>query len=248
MSQEPVTKPPSALLDLDDLYVGRRFTSATLALDERQILAFASEFDPQPFHTDPEAAKGTLFRSLAASGWHTAAITMRLQVEGGLPIAGGIVGLGAELGWPTATRPGDVLHVESEVLEVVRSCSRPDRGTVTVRSETRNQRGEVVQTATVKLLVARHSRPDAGPSRATGFLRKPVSPKTKPEGRVGSYMIALSQTDTAEQAAWMHALETGRERADRSPRGDVPATGSVHHLPPITDKATAAQRREHEGT
>src|SRR5262245_14199703 len=95
MSQEPVTKPPSALLDLHDLYVGRRFTSATHALDERQILAFASEFDPQPFHTDPEAAKGTLFRSLAASGWHTAAITMRLQVDGGLPIAGGMASSGS---------------------------------------------------------------------------------------------------------------------------------------------------------
>ncbi len=129
-----------------DVHVGRRFTSRTHSLDERQITAFASEFDPQPFHTDREAAKETLFRGLAASGWHTAAITMRLQVDGGLPIAGGLVGLGGEVAWPTATRPGDVLHVESEVVEVVPSRSRPDRGTVTVRSETRNQRGEVVQT------------------------------------------------------------------------------------------------------
>ena len=144
MSHEPATKISSELLYLDDLYVGQRFTTAAHALDERQIVAFAREFDPQPFHTDPKAAKGTLFRGLVASGWHTAAITMRLQVDG-LPIAGGIVGLGGELGWPTATRPGDVLHVESEILGIVPSRSRPDRGTVTLRSETRNQRGEIVQ-------------------------------------------------------------------------------------------------------
>ena len=155
-----MTEPTSKLLYLDDLHVGRRFTSGTHALDERQITAFAREFDPQPFHTDLEAAKETLFGGLVASGWHTAAITMRLQVDGGLPIAGGIVGLGGELAWPTATRPGDVLHVESEVVEVVPSRSRPDRGIVTVRSETRNQRDEVVQTATVKLLVPRRSRMD----------------------------------------------------------------------------------------
>ncbi len=147
-------------LYLDDLRVGQRFTSGTHAVDERQITAFAREFDPQPFHLDAESAKGTVFRGLAASGWHTAAITMRLQVNGGLPIAGGLIGLGGELAWPTATRPGDVLHVESEVVEVVPSRSRPDRGTVTVRSETRNQRGEVVQTTTVKLLVPRRSKGD----------------------------------------------------------------------------------------
>src|SRR5262245_49395938 len=88
-------------LYLDALYVGRRFASGTHELDEKQIIAFASEFDPQPFHTDREAAKRTLFAGLVASGWHTAAITMRLQVESGLPIAGGIVGLGGELTWPT---------------------------------------------------------------------------------------------------------------------------------------------------
>ena len=157
MSHEPATTTPDEVLYLDDLHVGRRFTSGTHALDERQIISFAREFDPQPFHTDREAAKETLFRGLVASGWHTAAITMRLQVDGGLPIAGGIIGLGGELAWPTATRPGDVLHVESEVLAVVPSRSRPDRGIVTVRSETRNQRGEVVQTTTVKLLVPRRA-------------------------------------------------------------------------------------------
>ena len=152
----------SELLHLEDLHIGRRFRTSTHTLDEQQIVDFARAFDPQPFHVDPQAAKGTIFRGLAASGWHTAAITMRLQVEG-LPIAGGIVGLGGELTWPTATRPGDVLYVESEVIDVVPSRSRPDRGTVTLRSETRNRRGEVVQTTTVKLLVPR--RPNSSGQR-----------------------------------------------------------------------------------
>ena len=139
-------------LYLDDLQVGQRFTSRSHALDEAQIKAFAAAFDPQPFHLDDEAAKGTLFAGLAASGWHTAAITMRLLVEGGAPIAGGVVGAGGEIGWPRPTRPGDILQVESEVLEVTPSRSRPDRGMVTLRSETRNQRGEVVQILTAKLV------------------------------------------------------------------------------------------------
>ena len=156
------------LLYLDDLHVGRRFTSSTHALDERQIGAFASEFDPQPFHMDREAAKGTLFGGLVASGWHTAAIPMRLQVDGGLPIAGGVVGLGGELAWPTAARPGDVLHVENEVVEMVPSRSRPDRGTVTVRSETRNQRGEIMQMATIKLLVPRRPKMEGAMQKTEG--------------------------------------------------------------------------------
>ena len=147
--------PTSELLYLDDLHVGRRFRSGTHVLDEQQIIVFAREFDPQAFHIDRKAAKETVFGGLAASGWHTAAVTMRLQVDGGLPIAGGLVGLAGAVVWPTPTRPGDVLRVESEVMEVVPSRSRRDRGTVTVRSETFNQRGEVVQTATIKLLVPR---------------------------------------------------------------------------------------------
>ena len=252
MSHEPATKTPSELLYLDDLYVGRRFASGKHVLDERQIVAFATEFDPQPFHTDPEAAKRTLFRGLAASGWHTAAITMRLQVDGGLPIAGGIVGIGGEVGWPTATRPGDVLHVESEILDVVLSRSRPDRGTVTLRIETRNQRGEIVQRATIKLLVPRHSvtrsECTTTKARAGTRLRRPASAATKPEARGASYVIALSQTDTAEQAEWMHALEASRERVDSRSRAGVQAIGPAHNLPPITDEPAEAERREHERT
>ena len=143
------------LFHLDDLQVGQRFTSGTHEVDEAQIKAFAAQFDPQPFHLDDDAAKATLFAGLAASGWHTAAITMRLQVAGGAPIAGGIIGAGGEIGWPRPVRPGDILHVESEVLEVTPSRSRPDRGTVVLRSHTLNQRDEVVQVLTAKLIVPR---------------------------------------------------------------------------------------------
>jgi acyl dehydratase len=139
----------------EDLQVGQRFVSGTHRIDEEQIRVFAEQFDPQPFHLDPEAAKKTLFEGVVASGWHTAAITMRLLVGGGLPMAGGLVGAGAEIAWPRPVRPGAVLHVESEVLELRPSRSRPDRGMATVRSETRNQFGEVVQVLVAKLVVAR---------------------------------------------------------------------------------------------
>jgi acyl dehydratase len=142
-------------LYLDDLHIGQRFTSGTHVVDEEQIKAFARQFDPQPFHLDNEAAKETLFSGLTASGWHTAAITARLLVEGGLPLADGIVGAGVELDWPNPTWPGDSLLVESEVLDVRPSRSRPDRGIITVRSLTRNHRNDVVQRLTAKLIVPR---------------------------------------------------------------------------------------------
>jgi acyl dehydratase len=140
---------------LDDLHVGQRFTSGSHVLDEAQIKRFASEFDPQPFHLDEAAAKATLFGGLAASGWHTAAVTMRLLVQSGLPIAGGIIGSGGELSWPNPTRPGDTLSVVSEIVEITPSRSQPNRGTVRVRSETRNQHGDIVQTLTARLVVPR---------------------------------------------------------------------------------------------
>jgi len=142
---------------LEDLQVGQRFTSATHEIDAAQIKAFAREFDPQPFHLDEEAAKATLFGGLAASGWHTAAISMRLMVKTGLPLAGGILGAGGELNWPKPTRPGDILQVVSEIEEITPSRSRPDRGTVRVRNETRNQRGEIVQVLIAKLIVPRRT-------------------------------------------------------------------------------------------
>jgi len=140
---------------LEDLSVGQRFTSGSRAIDAEQIKAFAREFDPQPFHLDDEAAKHTLFGGLAASGWHTMAITMRLMVDSGLPLAGGILGAGGEINWPKPTRPGDTLYVVSTVEEVTPSRSRPERGMVRVRSETRNQHDEVVQVLIAKLVVPR---------------------------------------------------------------------------------------------
>jgi acyl dehydratase len=148
-------RPATERFYLDDLKIGQRFTSGTLALDAEQIKTFAREFDPQPFHLDEAAAQNSIFQGLAASGWHTAALTMRLLVGGGLPLASGSVGAGGEIAWPRPTRPGDILQVESEVVAVTPSRSRPDRGIVTVRSETKNQRGEVVQVLTAKLMVPR---------------------------------------------------------------------------------------------
>jgi len=144
-----------AELYLEDFTVGQRFTSATHRIDADQIKAFASRFDPQPFHTDDVAAQTSFFKGLAASGWHTAAITMSLLVKSDMPIAGGLIGAGGEISWPRPTRPGDVLQVESEILAVTQSRSRPERGTITVKSETRNQNGEALQVLTSKMLVWR---------------------------------------------------------------------------------------------
>lgn len=148
-------RPADERLYLDDLKVGQRFLSSTIELDKASIIEFAQKFDPQPFHLDEQLAQHTLFQGLAASGWHTAALTMRLLVGGGLPIAGGIVGVNVELEWPRPTRPGDVLYVESEIVDVRPSQTRPTRGVVTARGETRNQRNEVVQRIQVKLIVPR---------------------------------------------------------------------------------------------
>lgn len=140
---------------LDDLHVGQRFVSGSHKLTAEAIKAFAGEYDPQPFHTDERAAEDSFFAGLAASGWHVAAVTMKLLVGDGAFIANGLIGAGGEIAWPRPTRPGDVLTVESEVIEVAPSRSRPDRGMVTVRSETRNQRGEIVQVLTAKLVAPR---------------------------------------------------------------------------------------------
>lgn len=142
-------------LFLDDLAVGQRFSSGAHTIDEAQIKAYALQFDPQPFHLDDEAAKPTLFGGLAASGWHTASITMKLLVNSGLPLAGGIIGSGGEISWPKPTRPGDTLTVVSEIEEVTPSRSRPERGMIRVRNETRNQNGDVVQVLIAKLVVPR---------------------------------------------------------------------------------------------
>ena len=142
-------------LYLDDLRLGQRFTTAEHRLEAERLMAFAAEFDPQPFHLDEAAAQRSLFGGLAASGWHTAAITMRLLVTSGPAIVGGLIGAAVELSWPRPTRPGDVLHVVSEVTDIAPSRSRPERGMVTLRSETRNQEGAVVQVMVGRMVVPR---------------------------------------------------------------------------------------------
>jgi acyl dehydratase len=141
---------------LEDFTVGQLYGSGRLRVEEERIKAFACEFDPQPFHLGDEAARQTIFRGLAASGWHTAALTMRLLVKSDLKPAGGIIGMGFfEFRWPVPVRPGDELHVESEVLEVRRSNSRPNQGLIKVRTTTLNQNGEAVQIQVGNLLVSR---------------------------------------------------------------------------------------------
>ena len=143
---------------LEDFAVGQTFGSGRVRVDKERIKRFAAEFDPQPFHLDEDAARDTIFRGLVASGGYTAALTMRLVVESDLKPAGGIIGAGfEELRWPLPVRPGDELRVESEVLEVRQSKSRPNQGLVKVRTTTLNQNGETVQVFVANLIVPRRA-------------------------------------------------------------------------------------------
>ena len=143
-------------LFLEDLHVGDRFGSDSLEVTEEEIIAFAQDFDPQPFHLDQRAAEQSVFKGLVASGWHTAAMSMKLFVTGELHLAGGSVGLGVdELRWPRPVKPGDRLRLETEILEVRPSKSKPDRGVIRIRNVTTNQDGLVVQTFVASVLVRR---------------------------------------------------------------------------------------------
>jgi len=148
---------------LEDFAIGQAFGSGKIRIDKQRAKAFAAEFDPQPFHLDEEAARSTIFAArstifhgLAASGWHTAAVTMRLLVESEIKPAGGIVGAGfEEFRWPYPVRPGDELRIESEILEVRPSKSRPEQGLIKVRTTTLNQDGKAVQILIANLIVPR---------------------------------------------------------------------------------------------
>src|SRR6266404_4513385 len=143
--------------NFEDLKAGDRFKSGTYSVSEEQIVSFAREFDPQPFHLDSAVADQTMFKGLIASGWHTAAITMRLFVQT-LNFAEGAIGLGVdELRWPNAVRPGDRLQVETEIIDLRVSRSKPSHGVVRLRNVTTNQRGEIVQTMMASALVSRRS-------------------------------------------------------------------------------------------
>jgi len=140
-------------LYLEDLHVGQRFTSGVYRVEEERMKAFAAEFDPQPFHLDEAAAQASVFKGLAATGWYTAAVAMRLLVDSGLHIGHGLIGLGGEIAWPRPTRPGDILRVEAEILEIQPSRSKPSQAIVTVRNTTLNQNDEAVQVFTARILV-----------------------------------------------------------------------------------------------
>jgi acyl dehydratase len=141
----------------DDLKMGDRFKSELFEVTEKQITDFARDFDPQVFHLEPARAERTIFKGLIASGWHTAAITMRLFVQT-LNFAEGAIGLGVdELRWPNAVRPGDTLRVETEIIDLRRSRSKPNYGIIRLRNVTTNQRGEIVQTMTANAMVPRRA-------------------------------------------------------------------------------------------
>jgi acyl dehydratase len=143
-------------LYLEDLHVGDRFGSSTIEVTEESIIAFSKEWDPQEFHLDAKAAQESIFKGLSASGWHTAAMSMKLFVTGELKLVGGSIGLGVDdLRWPRPVRPGDVLRLETEILDVRASRSKPDRGIIRIRNVTTNQRGEVVQTFAAFVMVRR---------------------------------------------------------------------------------------------
>ena len=145
----------SAPYYFDDLTLGQRIITDSYTMDAEKIIAFAREYDPQPFHVDAEAAKDSLFGGLVASGWHTAAISMRLLINEGEILAGGVIGKGGELQWLQPVRPGDVLRVECEIRALEPSEKNPQRGTVAVRMQTMNQRNEPVQDMTARLVVPR---------------------------------------------------------------------------------------------
>ncbi len=140
----------------EDFTVGQRFSSHTVAVTAEEIKRFASQFDPQPFHTDEAAAVGSFFGGLVASGWHTAALTMRMLVQSELKVAGGLIGMGIEeVRWPRPVHPGDTLHVVLEVLEVRPLKSRPQNGLLRMQVQTFNQNEQLVQSLIVNLLAPR---------------------------------------------------------------------------------------------
>ena len=146
------------LIYLDDIRVGDCFISRSYTLDKESLLNFARQYDPQPFHLDDAQAQHTLFKGLAASGWQTAAISMRLWTEA-VPIANGLIGVESQVKWPMPTRAGDALHVEIKVTDIALSKSKPNMGIVSYHSQTKNQHGQVVQDSMTKIVVFRRPTP-----------------------------------------------------------------------------------------
>jgi len=149
-------------LFLEDLREGMRFAAGPLRVEAEEVVAFAMHYDPQPFHLDHEAVRSTLLGGRAASGWHTAALTMRLLTEA-LPLAGGVIGRGGEIQWPCPMRPSDILRIDCEVVEVQPSQSRPNEGWLTMWVTRLNARDKAEQVLTVGLLARRY--PTVNPVR-----------------------------------------------------------------------------------
>lgn len=144
---------------LEDYQSGQQFSAGPVTVTTEMIKTFARDYDPQGFHTDEAAADNSFFKGLAASGWHTAALTMRMLVESDLSPEGGVIGGGVdELKWPVATRPGDTLRLQIKVEDVRRSTSKPERGFIRVRVLTLNQNDVVAQSMVANLVVPTRSR------------------------------------------------------------------------------------------
>lgn len=143
------------LLYFEDFEIGQEYVSDTYEMTKEEIIKFAKQFDPQIFHIDEEAAKNTFFGGLAASGWHTASISMKLNVQSKMKFAGGMIGASLELSWPMPTRVGHILQVYSKVIDVKPINSRPKHGFIVMQSETKNQFGEVLQRQKTHILVER---------------------------------------------------------------------------------------------
>ncbi len=141
------------MLYLEDLNIGDRFKSREYEMTLDEVKTFAQQFDPQVFHTDEEKAKEhPIFQGLAASGWHTSAITMRLWTEC-FPIAHGLIGSESSLRWPKPTRVGDRIHVDVEIVAINPSKTKLDRGLVSYVTQAKNQFGDVLLISTTKIVV-----------------------------------------------------------------------------------------------
>ena len=197
------------MLFFEDIAAGQKFGSPSLRVDAAAITAFAAEFDPQPFHLDDAAARRTIFEGLAASGWHTAALTMKLCVASDFRPAGGILGVGGELTWLKPVRPGDELHVEIEILETRVSRSRPGQGLVKLLITTLNQAGEPVQTFTPTLFVERAGVP--GPCCASRQSRAD-----------GSAAARCCRCHCVADAVCDSAADVGRRRRRQPSSGQPP--------------------------
>ena len=143
---------------LEDISVGQKFTAGSMTVTEESIIAFARQFDPQDFHTDPVKAKDTVFGGLVASGWHTASMSMRMILDATPKMKGGMIGRQVEkIGWPMPVRAGDVLSIEVEIMELRPSATNPSRGTIRTKNTTFNQKHEIVQEMEAIIFIPRRS-------------------------------------------------------------------------------------------